>query len=466
MVDNTVHMRRMGEVMAFLERNFQTQHRFTQLSEEHAFKSLSELGIIAFAAQGKSVEDIIEKGPPVFELPNQLRNNYDHYYHEDFISDEIIEELNIEVYFEGSDETEFDFNEPDEDFIDPYGEDLEWRENRDEGPEGLFQRGSTSRSVYHHDDEGEIVESNYDQAHSMEGMEVLGWYNPRGSTRQGEWGIYIRRGAPAEIAERYFSHMENRFEAWSLAIKMILYHEYFHFLSQYHCDRLSSESPNDEKYFQYLSEWMKNPSQAIEEAVANAYAIRNGRLSKPDKKAVSLWFSCQPQPYYEYVNYILPADYKEGLSLVAHMHNEHDISGLNNVNLGLATMFSPKPKDMVRVFFVNDVIDSPSVPKLVTFERVTLHKNILKRIRRRKLPKDIGMALRDFISKISGNSYDRYSEHGFVRAKDKIHWRFELPRKYRALMTQIQDTPGWTIVFVGSHSEYDAYCKAKGVRCK
>ena len=87
----------MGEVMAFLERNFQTQHHFTQLSEEHAFKSLSELGIIAFAAQGKSVEDIIEKGPPVFELPNQLRNNYDHYYHEDFISDEIIEELNIEV---------------------------------------------------------------------------------------------------------------------------------------------------------------------------------------------------------------------------------------------------------------------------------------------------------------------------------------------------------------------------------
>ena len=76
------------------------------------------------------------------------------------------------------------------------------------------------------------------------------------------------------------------------------------------------------------------------------------------------------------------------------------------------------------------------------------------------------MALRDFISKISGNSYDRYSEHGFVRAKDKIHWRFELPRKYRALMTQIQDTPGWTIVFVGSHREYDAYCKAKGVRCK
>ena len=454
----------MSEVIAFIEHDSQTQLRFTQLSEDQAFQSLSELGIIALSGQGKSVEDIIEKGPPMFELPNQLRNNYDHYYHEEFISDDIIDELDIEIYFEESDETEFEFNEPGEDFIDPYGRDLEWTEGRQEDSEGRIQRGRTSRRVYHHDDEGEIIESNYDEAHSKEGMEVLGWYNPRGSSHQGEWGIYIRRGAPAEIAERYFRHMGNRFEAWSLALRVILYHEYFHFLSQYHCDRLSSESPPDEKYFQYLSEWMKNPSQAIEEAVANAYAIRNGRLSKSDKKAVSLWFSCQPEPYYEYLNYILPKDYKYGLSLVAHMHNEHDISGLTDVNLNLATMFSPKPKDMVRVFLVNDVIDSPSVPKLVNFEKVTLHKNILKMIRRRKLPKDIGNALKEFIYDISGNSYDRFTEHGFVRTKDKIHWRFELPRKYRGLMTQVRDTNGWSIVFVGSHSNYDAYCELKGVR--
>ena len=465
MADNVVHRRRMREVVAFLERESQVEHQFTQSPEEHLFKSLSQLGMIAFSGQGKSVEDIIEKSPPMFELPNQLRRDYDDYYHEEFISDEIFEELNIEIYFEESDESEFDFSEPDEDFSDPYGEDLEWRENRLGEPEERILRGRNSIPVFHHDGD-ETFESNYDEAHSKEGMEVLGWYNPRGSNRQDEWGIYIRRGAPAEIAERFFGHMENRYEAWNLALRMILHHEYFHFLSQYHCDRLSSESPHDEKYFRYLSEWMKNPSQAIEEAVANAYAIRNGRLTKSEKSAVSLWFSCQPEPYYEYLNYITPVDYQHGLSIVAHMHNKHDISGLTDVNLSLATMFRPKPKEMVRVFFVNDVIDSPSVPKLVTFERVTLHKNILKMIQRRKLPKDIGKALKEFIHDISGNSYDRYSKHGFVRAKDKIHWRFELPRKYRGLMTQARDTNGWSVVFVGSHSNYDAYCDAKGVRHK
>ena len=78
----------------------------------------------------------------------------------------------------------------------------------------------------------------------------------------------------------------------------------------------------------------------------------------------------------------------------------------------------------------------------------------------------VSMVRYEFVSKISGQEFERLSERGFVRCSDKIHWRFELPGYHRALMTQIRDVNGWCVVFVGNHREYDAYCKAKGVRIK
>jgi len=467
MSDNKVHQKRMKEVIAFLEREHQMQHQFTQLPKKEIFNSLKGRGMIALSGLGKSVEDILEKSPPMFVLPNYIRKEYDDYYQDDFISDSILDDLNIEIYFGETEEEGFEISEPHIDFEDPYGDDSEWGRRRDleDGPR-IRKSSFESSPVYHHNDDGDIIESNFFDAQKKEGMEILGWYNPRGSNREEEWGIYIRRGAPAEIAERYFSHMPNRFEAWNLSLRIILYHEYFHFISQYHCDRLSTDTPRDQKYFEYLEEWMKNPVLATEEAVANAYAIRKGKLSNDEKRSVSLWFSDQPPPYDEYLNYGTLSEFKYGLALIGHKHEQFHFSPTIDVNLNIATKFDPKPKDSVKVFFVNDVHDSPSIPKLVSFSRISLHKNVQKMIQKNRLPRDIGMALKNFISKISGNSFDRFSEHGFVRAKDKIHWRFELPRKHRALMTQIQDTPGWIIVFVGSHSEYDAYCKAKGVRCK
>ena len=71
--------------------------------------------------------------------------------------------------------------------------------------------------------------------------------------------IFIRKGSAAYLAEHRFGDMESRYEAWILAMKVLVAHEYFHYLSQYHCDRLSIDMPNEEKFLRYFGDWMRNP---------------------------------------------------------------------------------------------------------------------------------------------------------------------------------------------------------------
>lgn len=464
MVD--VHTTRLKEILAYL-RQHPSEYRFDteELSLENAEESLHKLGVFELASVGKNIGDFLNKNPPMLQIPNEARQEYDHYFtHDDFLRD-IEDDLAIEVFFEENARAPtLQVAEPSDNFQDPYSEFGEWKPSSNE------EQGNTqsvrNQPVIVEDNDGTFVQTNLLEAQRIRGMEVLAWYTPKGSTNGGKWGIYIRRAAPAEIAERFLRDLPDRFEAWNLALEIILYHEYFHFLSQYHCDRLSTEQPPDEKYFRYLRAWAADPSLALEEPVANAFAIVKSRPSKAQKRAIGDWFEYQPPPYDQYTRYLTPEQHAIGLATVAHMHQQYKIPIPFTPNIGLGTQFRQKPELAVHVYFVNDVGTDHPITRLIGFPFIRISKAVERGIRKGRIPQDIAAALVDFIQKVSGNSYERFTEHGFVRAKDKKHWRFELPRKYRGLLTQVKDTDGWCVVFVGSHAQYDAYCKAKGVRHK
>ena len=84
--------------------------------------------------------------------------------------------------------------------------------------------------------------------------------------------------SPEEIANQFFGHISDRFEAWELAFELILYHEYFHFLSQYHCDRLSTSQPHDQKYWDYILDWMKDPPMPSKRPLPTPMRFENSVL--------------------------------------------------------------------------------------------------------------------------------------------------------------------------------------------
>ena len=144
--------------------------------------------------------------------------------------------------------------------------------------------------------------------------------------------------------------------------------------------------------------------------------------------------------------------------------SQHEIRGLSDeLNVMLSSVQAKT--GFIRLFMVNG-INRTQRAKLVSFSKVSFHKSVEKKIRKRGIRPNVLKALEEFLSDIRGREFDRLHQRGFVRCSDKIHWRFELPGYHRALMTQIQGMSGWCVVFVGNHREYDAYCKAHGVRIK
>ena len=470
MVGRNEHERRISEAIAFLDE--EQRIRLQDTAEDARVDELRTLDVIRLVAQAKGPKEFLQNNPPIFELPNQMRRSYHDY--EDSSWENVVEEdQQPEQRVYHVEEMTLDFSEPSLDEDGPYKDHPAFIHEEafpEEAFEGRMNRRIDVESlpVKFMNTEGLMIDSTLQEVEQIEGMEAYGWYNPKGNANGREWGIYIRKSAPEEIANRFFSHMADRFEAWELAFQLILYHEYFHFLSQYHCDRLSTSQPHDEKYWTYIRAWMADPGNALEEAVANAFALRNLRSSMTNetKRQVTMWYAHQPATYNEYIDYLSGADFEFGRTLVASQHVQFNVPSDTDFNLMLWTMFKPKPTHPVRLFIVNDISPAHNVPKLVAFPKITFHKNVQRKIRKRGIRPDVLRSLEEFLAEIEGKAFDRLSERGFVRCSDKIHWRFELPGHHRALMTQVKGMAGWCVVFVGNHREYDAYCKARGVRIK
>ena len=470
MVGRNEHERRIREAIAFL--NEEQQARFQEVPEKARIGELRNLDVVRLVSYGRSPAEFLAKNPPIFELPNRMRRAYEEY--EDRSWEDVQDDADsFEQRVFHALESELDFSDPSLDEDGPYSEYPAFQ-HQDHLHEAALEEVSSRQSqreslpVKFMNAQGLMIDSTLEEVEQIEGMEAYGWYNPKGNDNERDWGIYIRTSAPEEIANRFFSHLTDRYEAWELAFELILYHEYFHFLSQYHCDRLSTSQPHDEKYWNYIRAWMADLPNAIEEAVANAFAFRKLRSSMDEEtqRNVSIWYANQPTPYDEYHNFLSGPDFKFGQTFVASQHAEFEVPPDAELNVMLSTMFRPKPRFPVRLFMVNDIKPEHNVPKLVSFSKVSFHKSVEKKIRKRGIRPNVLKALEEFLSDIRGREFDRLHQRGFVRCSDKIHWRFELPGYHRALMTQIQGMSGWCVVFVGNHREYDAYCKAHGVRIK
>lgn len=441
-----------------------------------------ESGILEYLGDGKDLKDLLETCGPLYEIPNESRHPsvfYNGQRFEERDEEQMDDDQQIEGGFEFDEEDYLDEAHVegmyvDVEFSDPYAGYPAWGSE----DESSGRRWSPEHYPVLSADEEEITWGTYEQAHQHEGMEALAWYVPMNSGL-GDWGIYIRRGAAAYIAERYLSELPTRLDAWDLALRVLLLHEYVHFQSQVMCDSNSFLQPVEGQYFEYLDAWMRQPSNGYEEAVANAIALHKSQAKKVGKRGLKTWFDSQPEPYNMYHLFEGPHGNKVAKVAIALMHQDFE-KGSMRARMGLfiregitpSTTGFKKPPFPARVYFVNDHHPTeknphPSlhVPKAVDFSRVSIHRDVRKNIKKNRFPKHVVKKLYNFRSKIQGNMFDRFEDHGFVRTKNKTHWRFELPSFHRGIMTQVQGQNGWEIVFVGSHTQYDAYSDAKDLRC-
>lgn len=437
--------RRLNEILAYINQNGMKVDFITEdISWE--LGPLLQTGVIHKVAEltaSKTAREFLNKAPPMFEIPNESRMPYDHYYdEEDFADENFIDEEYLNVEFD-----------------DPYVDYPAWV-----GPDEINENNRMSPEpvpVFLDEGGGPAVESDYHQAQRADGVEALAWYAPMNVSESG-WGIFIRKGSAAYLAEHRFGDMESRYEAWILAMKVLVAHEYFHYLSQYHCDRLSIDMPNEEKYLRYFEDWMKNPTDGVEEPVANAFAL--SKLAKKEKEMVANWFDTLPHPYSAYRPYTSTKGQALGKAHLAAQQEYFAKYVEDDINPSSGQRYDPKPLVPVPIFIVDDMYPGTPGPKMVSFDDIHIHKKVIKSKRSGSIPGDVWGAFLDLINELRGNSFDRLSRHGFVRTKNKSLWRFELPRKFRGYMTQISDRNGWSVVFVGKHADYDKFSKKHGCR--
>lgn len=443
--------------------------------------SMIQSGILEYLGDGKDLNDLLEKCGPLYEIPNESRHPsffYNAQRFEERDEEKTDDDQQIDDGFEFDEEDYLDEAHVegmyvDVEFSDPYADYPAWGGgNESRGRQWLSEHYPVLSA-----DEEEVAWSTYEHSNQREGMEALAWYVPMNSDL-GDWGIYIRRGAAAYIAERYLSELPTRLDAWDLALRVLLLHEYVHFQSQVMCDSNTFFRPVEAQYFDYLDEWMRQPWNGYEEAAANAIALHKSRAKKAGERGLKTWFDAQPEPYNMYHLFEGPKGNKVAKVVIALMQQDFE-KGSNRARMGQIredittkqTGFK-KPLFPARVYFVNDHLPTErnphpplNVPKAVDFSRVSIHRDVIKRIKKNKFPNHVVKKLYEFRNKIQGNTYDRFEDHGFVRTKNKTHWRFELPAAHRGIITQVQGQNGWEVVFIGSHPEYDAYSKAKRLRC-
>ena len=437
--------RRLNEILAYTNQNGMTVDLTTEdISWE--LGPLLQTGVIHKVAElsvSKTAREFLNKAPPMFEIPNESRMPYEHYYdEEDFADENFMDEENLNV-----------------EFADPYEGYPVWNGPSDNNENNRM--GPKPVPVFFDDGDGRVMESDYQQAQRADGVEALAWYAPMNVSESG-WGIFIRKGSAAYLAEHRFGDMESRYEAWILAMKVLVAHEYFHYLSQYHCDRLSIDMPSEEKYLRYFGDWMRNPAIGVEEAVANAFAL--SKTAKKEKNIVGKWFDTLPHPYSAYKPYTTMKGLARGKAHLAAQQEYFAKYVEDDINPSSGQRYDPKPLVPVPIFIVDDTHPGTPGPKMVSFDDIHIHKKVLKSKRSGSIPADVWNAFLDFINELRGNSFDRLSKHGFVRTKNKSLWRFELPRKFRGYMTQISDRNGWSVVFVGKHADYDKFSKKHGCR--
>jgi hypothetical protein len=436
---------------------------------------LEQLGLVHHAFDLKNKNLFLDSKQPMWVVPNDERRPLAAYLSDNFMYDEEEEEADedeeydpITRHYNESDwefEAILDGLEADVHFEDPYPGLKPWPQfqGQDEGQDGRDSNRGRARNgpntvPFMGPDSDSVSFSSILAILFEQGIDNLAWYTPRGSVLS-PWGIYVKRFSAAIVAESFFWEMDNRYEAWCLASRLILNHEYFHFLSQYHCDRTYTGSPRTERYLLYDQFWYDNKTAAKEEAAAHGYAYSRSAKSAEDKELSEIFLVNSPPPYTEFKKYLPPV----GARAVAYQHEHRSVlPPLAYLNPTSDSVFAPTPKEKVPVYLVDFVPEGHVGPKMLTFARIVFAPRVTKRIRKGRVPPGVVKKLKALVFDLRGGIFGHVKHLESMNSKTHFVTK-NLPLAWRAIWAQVENRNGWVIVFLGNHTEYERYQRVHGL---
>ena len=272
------------------------------------------------------------------------------------------------------------------------------------------------------------------------GSDTYGAYFSKSEHPNGPFILISSEGID-QLAEEYLlESTDDRGEAWDIIFRAILYHEHFHFLSEYHCLRLTPNNDPWDRYLAYSDAMYRDEDNAYEEAVANAYAIDLLRKhgNKEHFSAILRIFNDQDVPYSHFKNFRGSAKkVKYGRALIASQHEKFsDLLGIAELNLDAASKFTPTPSYSVPVF----VMDNGVVSLFNPGEAFLAHPLLLDRMHVTPSLKDEVQGLLDKLNDPSSSIHEKLvsSENG------KRMWLDYNGRK--AVFSQLRDMNGIYLV--------------------
>ena len=440
---------------------------------DHAY--LDQLGLLHHVFDLKNKRLFLDSKQPIWVVPNDERRPLDAYESDNFFYDDedgdADEDFGETAFMFDEEDWEFDgiFDgfEVDVQFSDPYPDLKPWRgspeehdpwRSRGEGNDQRGVRNGPQTVPFMDPDTGSVVTTTTIDALLANGIENLAWYTPKGSTQR-PWGIYIKRYAAAVVADLFFFDMDSRYEAWCLASRLILNHEYFHFLSQYHCDRTYTGTPRTQRYLLYDDFWYNNKTVVKEEAAANGYAYWESVKSAEDQEFSELFLMCSPPPYSEFKNFLPPV----GARAVVYQHQHRSaLPPLDDLNPTTDSVFSPTPKEKVPVYLVDFVPEGHVGPKMLTFTSIAFAPKVTRRIRQGRVPEGVVKKLKTLVFDLRGGNFDRVKHLECMNSKTHFVMK-NLPQAWRAIWAQVEGRNGWVIVFLGNQTEYERYQRVHGL---
>ena len=302
--------------------------------------------------------------------------------------------------------------------------------------------------------DGEIQQQTFQEGFDQRGPDILGaylsgWENPL-------WGIFLNTQQIFAAAVEFFPDMD-RYQAWMTVFRCTLYHEYFHFLSEYHCRRLTPTTPTNSKYLAYEQAWDdaldNEPDLVVEEAVANAYAyhrMENHADFSTLSRIESMFLSAEV-PYKNFTNYYKSSSRQNyGLGIVAYQQNENysPIPKRRDLNQELASIFTLPVTRRVPVFLVLNGGIKPLNEAGVFTIYPTLRPTTNPDLREFQYEVD------RLISDLNDGNVAKMSK--LISAMDEKLMYLKCGKKMGnniALFTQVRDTEGISMVYFGSEEE-------------
>jgi len=299
--------------------------------------------------------------------------------------------------------------------------------------------------------DGDIQQHTFEDGYDQRGPDILGTY--LSGWDNSLWGIFLNTQEIFAAAKKFFPYMDP-YQAWMTVFRTILYHEYFHFLSEYHCRRITLTTPSNSRYLAYeqaLNDALNDePDLVVEEAVANAYAYHRmeNHVDFSTLSDIESMFLSADVPYKNFTKYYKTSSRQNhGLSIVAYQQNEKysPIPKRSHLNQESASIFTAPVTRRVPVFLVLNggikPLNEAGVFTIYPTLRPTSNMEL----------SEFETEVNSLISDLNGGNLTKLSK--LISTRDEKLMYLKCGKKMGhniALFTQVRDTEGISMVYFGS----------------